>query len=177
MGFLDESGISLRPIIGRTWSPKGQTPIIKASAVRWERRSVIGLIVSTPSGRKPRLYLRIFKGTINSKEIIRFFKELRRHLKGRKLLLVWDRLPSHRSKEMKEFMETQKWLKIEFLPPYAPELNPLEYLWSSGKRKDLANLYAENLIDIDKAIYRYKSRLRRQPHLLTGFLKASTLFD
>lgn len=79
---------------------------------------------------------------------------------------------------MKEFLETQKrWLKIEYLPPYAPELNPLEYLWSSGKRKDLANLYAEKLTDIDKAVYRYKSRLRRNPQILTGFLEASTLFD
>jgi len=178
LGFLDESGISLRPIVRRTWAPKGQTPIIKTSAVRWERRSVIGVITCTPKGRKPKLFLRIFKGTISSKEIIRFFKELVRHLKGRKLILVWDRLPSHRSKEMKEFLKTQKkWLKIEYLPPYTPELNPLEYLWSSGKNKDLANLYAENMVDIDKAIHRYKSRLRRQPHLLAGFLKASTLFD
>lgn len=160
----------------RTWAPRGQTPIIKTSAVRWLRRSVIGVIKSSPRGRQPKLYLRIFKGTIGSKEIIRFIRELRRHIKG-KMILLWDRLPAHRSKELKAFLEAQKhWLTIEWLPPYAPELNPVEYLWSTGKKKDLANLYADTLVDIDRAIRRYKQRVRRRQDLLTGFLKASTLF-
>lgn len=167
----------MRPTVRRTWAPKGQTPILKSTAIRWLRRSVIGLIKCTPFGRKPKLYLRIFKGTISSKEIICYLKELRRHIKGR-VILLWDRLPAHRSQELKEFLESQKhWLEIEYFPVYAPELNPLEYLWSTGKHKDLANLYAETLTDIDAAIRRYKQRLRRQPGLLTGFLKASTLFD
>lgn len=92
--------------------------------------------------------------------------------------MLWDRLPSHRSKEMKEFLKSQKdWLQIRWFPPYAPELNPLEYLWSTGKHKDLANLYADTLTDIDGAVRRYKRRLKAHPNLLTGFLKASGLFD
>lgn len=177
MGFLDESGFSLRPTVRRTWAPKDQTPVIKTGAIRWLRRSVIGVIKCKPDGSDPNLYLRIFKGTIDSKEVIRFIKELRRHIKE-KMILLWDRLPAHRSKELKAFLETQKyWLTIEWLPPYAPELNSLEYLWPTGKHKDLANLYVETLVDIDKAIGRYKQRLRRYPNLLTGFLKASTLFN
>lgn len=127
-------------------------------------------------GHNPKLYLRIFKSTIGTEEVIRYLKELRRHIKGR-LILLWDRLPSHRSKEMKEFLATQKeWLSVEWLPPYAPELNPLEYLWSTGKQKDLANLYTETFSDIDIAIKRYKQRIKRHPKLLTGFLKTSSLF-
>lgn len=177
LGFLDESGFSLKPPIRRTWAPKGQTPVIKTGFIRWLRRSAIGLIKSKPDGSNPKLYLQIFKETIGSKEIIRFIKGLRRHIKG-KMILLWDRLPAHRSKELKDFLKSQKdWLEIEWFPPYAPELNPLEYLWSTGKNKDLANLYTETLVDIDRAIRRYKQRLRRHPNLLTGFLKASTLFD
>jgi len=177
IGFLDESGISLRPTVRRTWAPKGQTPIIESGAVRWERRSVIGVITCTPKAQKPKLYLRIFKEKIGSKEIIQYLKELKRHIKGR-LILLWDRLPAHRSKEMQEFLKYQKkWLSIEYFPAYAPELNPLEYLYSTGKQKDLANLYADILSEIDKAIRRYKYRLRKRPDLLIGFLKASSLFD
>ena len=177
IGFLDESGISLRPTVRRTWAPKGQTPTIESDSCRWEHRSVIGVITCTPTGRKPKLYLRIFKDIVSSKEVTCYLKELRRHIKGR-LLLLWDRLPLHCSKETKGFLESQeKWLMVEKFPAYAPELNPLEYLWSTGKQKDLANLYAETLSDIDTAIRRYKGRIRRHPRLLTGFLKASTLFN
>lgn len=177
IGFLDESGISLRPTVRRTWSPKGQTPILKVGTVRWEHRSVIGVITCTPAGRKPKLYFRIFKDTVSSKQVQRYLKELRRHIKG-KIILLWDRLPSHRSKEMNEFLATQQeWLSVEWFPAYAPELNPLEYLWSTGKQKDWANLYAETLTEIDTAIRRYSRRLRRHPNLLRGFLKASTLFN
>ena len=177
LGFLDESGISLRPNLRRTWAPKGQTPILKAEVFALEKRSVIGLIKCTPSGRKPKLYLRIFKKTISSKEVIRFFKELRRHIKG-KLILLWDRLPAHQSKATKEHIDKQKsWLQVEYFPPYAPELNPVEYLWSSGKNKDLANLYAETGTEIDKAIKQYGRRVRGSPNLLKGFLKVSTLFN
>jgi len=158
-------------------APRGKTPIIKTSAIRWLRRSVIGVIICSPLAQKPKLYLRIFKETISSREITRYLKELRRHIKG-KLILLWDRHPAHRSKEVQEFLKTQKeWLEIEWLPPYAPELNPPEYLWSTGKHKDLANLYAETLTDIDSAIHRYGGRVRRNPNLLTGFLKAAGLFD
>lgn len=175
-GFLDESGLSQQPTVRRTWAPRGQTPIIQSTGSR-ERRSVAGTITCTPSARKSKLYLRIFKGTISSTEIIRYIKELRRHIKG-KLILLWDRLPAHRSGEVEEFLESQKhWLQIEWLPPYAPELNPTEYLWSTGKQKDWANLYAETTNDLDVAIRKYGRRVRRNPDLLKSFLKKSTLFD
>jgi hypothetical protein len=65
---------------------------------------VIGTITCSPKGKDLKLYLRIFKETISSKEIIRYLKELRRHIKGR-LILIWDRLPAHRSQELKEFLK------------------------------------------------------------------------
>lgn len=167
----------MKPIITRTWAPKGQTPIIKTASLRWERRSVVGLIKCRPKGQTPKLYLRIFKNTISSKEVIRFFKDLKRHIKRGKLILLWDRLPAHRSQETTAFLDSQKkWLLVEWFPAYAPELNPLEYLWSCGKKKDLANLYTQTLTDLDWAIRKFKGRVRGSPNLLTGFLNASQLF-
>lgn len=135
------------------------------------------MISCSPSATDRQLFLRIFKkSSVNSADVIRFLKELRRHIKG-KMILVLDRLPAHRSNKLMEFFDSQEhWLMIEYLPPYAPELNPVEYVWSSAKLKDWANLYLESIDDVDDHIRKSGRRMRRNQKLLTGFLKASKLF-
>lgn len=108
---------------------------------------------------------------------MKYLKELKKHLKGRKLLLFWDGLPAHWSKLIKAFLKTQKnWLKVKRLPAYAPELNPPEYLWSAMKARDVGNLRPDGLSAVGKAVRGGYRRIRRQPDLLIGFLKASKLF-
>lgn len=110
-------------------------------------------------------------------DVIQTVKELRRHVRET-LVLVWDGLSAHLSKDTKTFLQTQKhWLTVYRFPSYAPELNPVEYLWSSGKGSDLANLYVETVDDLDFHIRSYKRRVQRTPKLLMGFLKASSLFE
>lgn len=136
-----------------------------------------GIIITLPSGRKSRLFLRAYLGSIKAPHIIRYLKELRKHLSGKRLLLIWDGLPVHRSRVVKEYLETQKhWLKIERLPAYAPELNPIEYLWSAMKRKDLTNLPPKGLKHLKRRIYFSKKRISTDSQLLKGFLKASKLY-
>jgi transposase len=97
-------------------------------------------------------------------------------LKGKKILLFWDGLPAHRAKIVKAYLESQRdWLRIERFPAYAPENNPIEYLWSAMKRKDLANCPPEGLADLKRKIRASKRRLSRS-NLLKGFLKASKLY-
>ena len=66
---------------------------------------------------------------------------------------------------------------IEWLPPYAPELNPEEYGWSSMKARELANLRVDGMAAVDREARRGIRRLQRSPAVLTGCLKASTLFE
>lgn len=173
---MDETGLSERPTVRRTWAPKGKTPVIRSTG-SGKRRSIIGVILCGASGDRPKLFLRIFRDAVNAEKLIRFFKELRRHVKGR-LILVWDRLPAHRAKKVKVFLDTQKhWLTVEWLPGYAPELNPVEYLWSAAKAKDWANLYVDTIGEVEVNIRKGTRRFRRNPNLMTSFLKASTLFD
>jgi len=55
---------------------------------------------------------------------------LKRFVEGQRVILVWDHLPAHRSKVMKRFLfEQRDWLQIEWLPGYAPDLNPAEGVW------------------------------------------------
>ena len=173
--FWDESGISERPSIRKTWAPRGKTPVIRSTG-SWKIRSVVGMIVSTPYGRNPKLYLRILKKTVRSETVIRTVKMLRRHVRG-KLILIWDGLPAHKSNSTKTFLKTQfSWLTVKRFPAYAPELNPVEYAWAATKRKDLANFCPDTLAQLDRQIRRGAKRMQRDGNILKGFLKASKLF-
>lgn len=137
----------------------------------------MGTIICTAAGRRPKLFLKSQPGTVNAMVVIKYLKELEKHLKGRKLLLFWDGLPAHRAKTVKGFLKTQtSWLKVIRMPAYAPELNPPEYLWSAMKAKDVGNLRPKGLSVVSKAVGKGYRRIRKQPDLLIGFLKASELF-
>jgi transposase len=69
--------------------------------------------------------------------VLDFLKVLVRHLPG-PLLLVWDRLPRHRSRLVQDYIASlDGWIHQEFLPSYAPELNPVEYIWGYWKQHEL----------------------------------------
>ncbi len=175
IGFLDESGISEKPTVRRTWSPIGQTPVIVSTA-SWKTYSAIGLITCTSAGANPKFFLRIFEKSVTKEKVIQYLKELRRHIKG-KLILIWDGLTAHRAKDTTEFVKTQhSWLQVERFPSYAPELNPVEYVWSNSKRKELANFCPEGLNGLKQQSHKCARRLQRNPDLLKKFLRASTLY-
>ena len=113
---------------------------------------------------------------MNARDILRFLKELKRHLNGKNLLLIWDGLPAHRAKIVTQYMLREKqWLRVERFPAYAPELNPIEYLWSAMKRKDLANQIPSGMSSLRRAVRRSRNRLSHAA-VLRGFLKASGLY-
>lgn len=135
-----------------------------------------GLITVKPLAKNPKLYLQISKKPLKSKTFIGFLKHLRHHLRG-KMILVIDRLSVHRAKETTRFLKTQeKWLTVKWFPSYAPELNPVEYLWSAAKRKTLANFSPDTIEELEFQFKRGIRRIKRRPDILTGFLKASGLF-
>jgi len=102
--------------------------------------------------------------------------ELRRFLGGQKATLLWDGLPAHRSKAMRAWLGRQRrWLVVEPLPGYAPELNPVEALWSNLKGVELANLAGDTLQDVITAAEHGIQRIRATHHLAYSFLRHSGL--
>ena len=94
-------------------------------------------------------YFRLFPGAIRSPQIIVFLTHLLRHISGN-LLIVWDGLPGHRSRAVWEFIGQQRGrIWVEFLPAYAPELNPVEYLWSYWKQHELPNFCPATLRPVE----------------------------
>jgi transposase len=97
-------------------------------------------------------------GAIHATEVIDFFGHLLRHLAG-KLLVVWDGLPQHRARLVTEFIRAQRGrLAIERLPSYAPELNPVEYIWGYWKHHALPNFCPR---DFGQLSYQARRALRR----------------
>ena len=122
-------------------------------------------------------YFQIFERAIKSEQIIEFLKHLLRYIPG-DILLIWDRLPAHRSLVTQQFIRDQKGrLAMEYLPPYAPELSPVEYVWAHCKHHELPNVCAKNLWDLGEGARRSLKRMRRRPRLITAFWKQASLFD
>lgn len=177
IAFHDESGLSERPVIRRTWSLKGQTPVI-SSVFSWKNLSMIATLICTPQGHRIKLFFRILAGTVKGEQVIKYLKELKKYRSKKKLLMIWDGLPAHRSKMVNKFLHGERsWLKVARLPAYAPELNPTEYLWSAMKGRDLCNLVPEGIKSLRQAAGRSKCRIQRHPTLLKNFLKASSLYQ
>jgi transposase len=121
-------------------------------------------------------YFRLFPGTVRSPQVIEFLGHLLRHLPG-ELLVIWDGLRAHRSRPVREYVARQNGrLQMEFLPAYAPELNPVEYIWGHLKQHELANFCAQNLNDLSRCAIRALKRMRRKPTLVTAFWVQAELF-
>ena len=173
--FLDESGFSERPSIRRTWAPRGSTPVLRLP-FNWRRLSAIGALASTPAGRKVRAFLSLRPGAVDSEEVMTFLANLRRHVRG-KVVIVWDRLGPHQSKRTKAYVAARaEWLSVEYLPAYAPELNPVEGMWAYLGATTLANYCPDGLDDLADAARRGVRRLRRRHDHGRQFLRHSGLF-
>jgi putative transposase len=125
-----------------------------------------------PDGRRVRLAFHLQPGSYNDQLLIGVLSQLRRFLGGQKATLLWDGLPAHRSLAMAAWLRRQRsWLVVEPLPGYAPELNPVEALWSSLKGVELANLAADTLKEVTAAAERGIQRIRATHHLAYSFLQ------
>ena len=121
-------------------------------------------------------YFRLFPGTIGALQVVEFLQHLLRHLRG-KLLVIWDGLPAHRSRVVKDFLiQQRKRLEVEFLPAYAPELNPVEYLWGYWKEHELPNFCPKHFGELSHHALRALRRMRRRPKLVAAFWKQAELF-
>jgi DDE superfamily endonuclease len=127
-------------------------------------------------GKRSRLLFQVKPDSYNTQSLIAFLDELRRHFRGRRVILVWDGLPAHRSADMTEYLRRQAyWLTVERLPGYAPELNPVEYLWGNVKGQELANLCAANLGEAASALHTGMRRVRHSQQLCFSFLDKAGL--
>jgi transposase len=156
----------LLPIVVRTYAPKGCTPILN-EYLSYKHVSLIGAV--TPAGR---LFLKTYEHSIKSHEVVAFLGQLLRMIPGL-LLIIWDGIPTHRSKLVKAYLSSgaAQRIHLERLPGYAPDLNPTEWVWSYLKLVDLANVACDTLPELDTLIQKAKKRLQRKPDLIQAFIR------
>jgi transposase len=173
--FIDETGFLLAPLVRRTWAPIGQTPILSHRTRHHRRVSAIGALSISPERRRLGLYLQFHTDcSICQEQVLAFLRYLRRHLRH-PIILIWDRLNAHRGQLVQQYMEKASGLYMEYLPPYAPELNPNEYCWSHLKNNPLANYCPENVDQLHGKVLEVSKPLHSHQSLLSGFVRASKL--
>src|SRR6267142_5038157 len=150
--LTDESGQGLRPPKGRTWGRRGCTPVVTVTGGHDTRVSLAALIAVRP-GCRPRLIFRTHRARRGDKrkgftetDYARFLDAAHQQLDG-PVVLVWDGLNTRTSRAMRELTAARAWLTVFQLPAYAPELNPVEPVWSNLKRS-LANLVKHDITQL-----------------------------
>jgi len=165
--FLDESGFMLQPVCRRTWAPSGQTPIQYAWD-RHDRLSAISLIGVSPIRRRLSLYFQLLPENVNAADTIWLLRQLHRHYR-RKVVLVWDRWSVHRSAAAYFEQRHPEWFEFEWLPAYAPDLNPVEQCWNHTKYSDLANFIPDDLDHLEGAVTKSISSQADDQRLLQSY--------
>ncbi|GAA0467092.1 putative transposase [Actinoplanes capillaceus] len=178
--FADESGISLRPARTRTWARRGNTPIVTVAGRGGRKLSLAG-IVAYRADHRPRIIYRtmLHRGRKGEPKGFRedhfadLLDDAHQQLHG-PIVLLWDGLPAHKSAKMRALITARPRLRVYRLPSYAPELNPVENMWSSLKRS-MANLAAGSIDDLLRIAKNRLKRMQYRPTLAYGFLATSGL--
>jgi transposase len=175
IAFLDESGLLMAPLVRRTWAPRGQTPILLQRTRSRDKVSMVATLTVSPRRRRIGLYAALLvNANVNAERLVEYLRALLRHLRG-PLILVWDRLNVHRSALVKALLRRHPRLQTELLPPYAPELNPVEGVWGYLKLNPLANHAAGGALDLARTALGHTRRVARRPSLLRSFIHRSGL--
>jgi transposase len=166
--FWDESGFRADAVHGRTWSVRGQTPVVE---VPGKRQSISAASAVNSKGG---FWFATFKGGMNADLFVAMLKTIMRRRRG-PLFLVLDSLPAHKAKSVLDYVEKTKSkgkLKLYFLPGYAPELNPDELVWSHMKRTGTAKRPLAASEVLQDRVEADLIKIQKNKRLVRSFFKA-----
>lgn len=168
--FGDEAGVRSDYHAGTTWAPVGQTPVVEATG----NRVSVGMISAI--SMQGRISFDVVSGRMDSLTFIDFCRKLMADAEGRPVYLIVDNATSHASKKTREFVEsTQGMLKLFYLPPYSPQLNPDELVWKNVKHDHLGKSAIRNREDLQSRAITALEYLRRSPEIVKGFFRHPSL--
>lgn len=173
--FIDESGLTGTPPTTPTWAPAGCTPVVQHPG-HWQKFSMAGALVYTATGRFKDLVFQCIPGAYNGERFADFVQQVLTELRGRHLLLIWDNLSVHRAASVRKVLDRRHHsVEVIRLPPYAPELNPVEYLWGYLDQHVLANRSVNNVSLMAERADLEARRLRTNPRKGQDFLRQARL--
>ena len=163
----------LQPLVRRTWAPRGQTPTQK-SWDRHDRLSVISALTVAPRTRRLGLYFQVHRHNIRTEQVMEFLRLLQRRLR-RNIIVVMDRWSVHRAAVRRLLEAGSRWLAVEWLPAYAPELNPTEQVWNHTKYGALANYIPDDIDALCREVERSITAKKSSLALLRSFFNHAPL--
>lgn len=165
----------MNPLVRRSWSIRGHTPILKHRTRHHRKVSAIGAICIS-ADRRLRWCMQFHSdSSIRQPQIIQFLRQLRRQFDG-PIVVIWDHLPAHRGKQVRQWLSRRRrGIHLEYLPSYAPQLNPVEYGWGYLKMNGLANFCPLEVEALHERVVQEYSSAARQKQLIEGFIRATKL--
>lgn len=164
--WADETGIRSDDQLGKTYSPKGQTPVVKATGKRFGCNMISAL------SNRGLLQFMIFKTSFTATVFLNF---LRRMIKDnrRKVFLIADGHPAHKSKVVKSWLaDNADKIELFFLPPYSPEINPDEYVNNDLKVNAVRSKAPKNQQELMRNVRTHMNKRRSEPEVVKRFFHA-----
>jgi len=163
--FQDESGIRSDFHSGTTWAPKGETPVIEVTGARFSL-NMMGAIDMRGAFR-----FMVVKGSVSSEQICDLLNRLM-HGAENPVFLIWDGHPTHRSKEVRECIESFNGkLEVFTLPSYSPELNPVEQVWNNVKNHGIGRKKVFGPDQLKRLVLGHLRRLQKLPSIVKSFFR------
>ena len=141
---------------------------------RHDRVTTIAAVTRAPWAMRLGLYYELLDHNARTEDFVRFVREVHEHLR-RPVILVWDRLRAHRSAAQQLLEYGASWLHVEWLPPYAPDLDPVEDVWNQSKYGALANVIPEDIHTLHATLNHVLDNFRHEPNRLHSFFDAAHL--
>lgn len=164
--FGDEAGVRSDFHAGRTWAPKGQTPVVRSTGARFGMNLISAV---TPKGE---LRFMVVQGKLRAGGFIEFLRRLV-HGAERPIFLIVDGHPVHRAAAVKTFVASLEGkLRLFFLPPYSPELNPDEHVWNDLKNNGVGPAMILGPDDLKRKVLGHLRSLQRTPDKVRSFFQA-----
>jgi transposase len=164
--FGDEAGIRSDFHSGRTWAPKGQTPVVRVTGARF------GFNMISAVSRKGQLRFMVVDGKVAAAKFCEFLRRLV-HNASHPIFLILDGHPVHRSAKVKKFVQSLAGrLELFFLPPYSPELNPDESVWNELKNNGIGRMAISGPDDLKQKVIEYLRQMQRFPSLICSFFQS-----
>jgi transposase len=167
--FLDEAGIRSDAPLQRTWGARGQTPVVNTSG---KRQAVSAISAVNLRGA---FWYNVYTGRLNAQQFILFLKDFLRR-RRRPVFLVLDRHPAHIAKAVAAFVQSLRGrLELHFLPGYAPELNPDEFVWNHLRQKGASKIPLRAGESLRARVESDLAAIQSNPPLVRSFFHAPSV--
>lgn len=167
--FSDEAGFQSDPVLGRTYGLKGHTPVVTTSGQR-QSLNVISAV-----NARGEFWAVTYSGKLNAESFVAFLQDFVESQHG-KIFLVVDGHPAHKANIVKDYIKSLKGrLELHFLPPYAPDLNPDEFVWSYMKNNGVSKKPLKKNESLQSRIDQDLNGIKDNRKLVQSFFQAKSV--